>query len=94
MGDNVKRLPLPSENGEIKKSTSGRLSDDGIKRTPSGKPIQTMYVLNRKGEEEDISFDQILKRIQRLSYGLHELVDPARVTQGVINGMYSGIKNL
>ncbi|KOB89120.1 ribonucleoside-diphosphate reductase [Plasmodium falciparum Dd2] len=92
MGDNVKRLPLPSENGEIKKSTSGRLSDDGIKRTPSGKPIQTMYVLNRKGEEEDISFDQILKRIQRLSYGLHELVDPARVTQGVINGMYSGIK--
>nr|P50647.1 RecName: Full=Ribonucleoside-diphosphate reductase large subunit; AltName: Full=Ribonucleotide reductase R1 subunit [Plasmodium falciparum FCR-3/Gambia]AAA29755.1 ribonucleotide reductase large subunit [Plasmodium falciparum] len=52
-----------------------------------------MYVLNRKGEEEDISFDQILKRIQRLSYGLHKLGEyPACVTQGVINGMYSSIK--
>ncbi|KJP88979.1 ribonucleoside-diphosphate reductase large subunit [Plasmodium fragile] len=92
MADDAKRLPLPVDNVDMKKSPSGRVSDDGIKRTPSGKPIQTMYVLNRKGEEEDISFDQILKRIQRLSYGLHELVDPARVTQGVINGMYSGIK--
>lgn len=87
-----KKPPLKPDWWEVKKTPSGRIIDDGIKRTPSGKPIQCMYVLNRKGEEEDISFDQILKRIQRLSYGLHELVDPARVTQGVINGMYSGIK--
>ncbi|KAF7459368.1 putative ribonucleoside-diphosphate reductase, large subunit [Cryptosporidium felis] len=51
-----------------------------------------MYVVNRKGEVEPVSFDQILSRITELSYGLHPLVDPARVTQAVINGMYSGIK--
>lgn len=50
-----------------------------------------MYVTNRRGIEEPVSFDQILHRIQDLSYGLHELVDPARVAQAVINGMYSGI---
>lgn len=87
-----KKPPATPDWWEVKKTPSGRIIDDGIKRTPSGKPIQCMYVLNRRGEEEDISFDQILKRIQKLSYGLHELVDPARVTQGVINGMYSGIK--
>lgn len=92
MTDDTKKDTTPNEGGEIKKAVSARMLDDGIKRTPSGKPIQTMYVLNRRGEEEDISFDRILKRIQRLSAGLHELVDPARVTQGVINGMYSGIK--
>ncbi|OII73088.1 ribonucleotide reductase R1 subunit [Cryptosporidium ubiquitum] len=47
------------------------------------------YIL---GEVEPVSFDQILSRITKLSYGLHPLVDPARVTQAVINGMYSGIK--
>uniref|UniRef100_A0A8C9LJT6 Ribonucleoside-diphosphate reductase n=1 Tax=Piliocolobus tephrosceles TaxID=591936 RepID=A0A8C9LJT6_9PRIM len=92
MTDDTKKETISNEGGEVKKTMSARMLDDGIKRTPSGKPIQTMYVLNRKGEEEDISFDRILKRIQRLSDGLHELVDPARVTQGVINGMYSGIK--
>lgn len=93
--ENEKRSPTEEMNDkpqEMKKSISCRSFDDGIKRTPSGKPISSMYVLNRRGEEEDISFDQILKRIQRLSYGLHELVDAAKVTQGVINGMYSGIK--
>eukprot|EP00070_Physeter_catodon_P015657 XP_023973796.1 ribonucleoside-diphosphate reductase large subunit-like [Physeter catodon] len=51
-----------------------------------------MYVINRRGEEEPVSFDQILNRITKLSYGLHPLVDPARVSQAVINGMYAGIK--
>lgn len=51
-----------------------------------------MYVVNRRGEKEPVSFDQILRRVSRLAYGLHPLVDPARVTQAVINGMYAGIK--
>ncbi|KFH03364.1 ribonucleoside-diphosphate reductase large chain [Toxoplasma gondii VAND] len=51
-----------------------------------------MYVVNRRGEEEPVSFDQILKRIEKLSFGLHPLVDPARVAQAVINGMYAGIR--
>ncbi|KAK2196110.1 bifunctional ATP-cone domain/Ribonucleotide reductase large subunit [Babesia duncani] len=54
--------------------------------------FKTMYVLNRRGEKEDVSFDCILNRIKKLSYGLHSLVDPARVTQSVINGMYAGIQ--
>ncbi|KAL7069119.1 putative ribonucleoside-diphosphate reductase, large subunit [Cryptosporidium serpentis] len=53
---------------------------------------ERMYVINRRGKEEPVSFDQILSRISKLSYGLHPLVDPARVAQAVINGMYSGIK--
>lgn len=51
-----------------------------------------MYVLNRRGEREPVSFDQILHRVQSLCYGLHPLVDPARVSQAVINGMYAGIR--
>ncbi|CDI76984.1 ribonucleoside-diphosphate reductase, large subunit, putative [Eimeria acervulina] len=51
-----------------------------------------MYVLNRRGEREAVSFDQILKRVRSLCYGLHPLVDAARVSQAVINGMYAGIK--
>ncbi|XP_022587945.2 ribonucleoside-diphosphate reductase large subunit [Cyclospora cayetanensis] len=51
-----------------------------------------MYVINRKGEKEPVSFDQILHRVQSLCYGLHPLVDAARVSQAVINGMFAGIK--
>lgn len=51
-----------------------------------------MYVLNRRGEKEAVSFDQILHRVQSLCYGLHPLVDPARVSQAVINGMFAGIR--
>ncbi|EAN31273.1 Ribonucleoside-diphosphate reductase large subunit [Theileria parva strain Muguga] len=51
-----------------------------------------MYVINRHGEKEDVSFDKILNRIRKLSLGLHSLVDAPRVTQSVINGMYTGIR--
>eukprot|EP01070_Trichotokara_eunicae_P003387 Trichotokara_eunicae@DN3338_c0_g1_i1.p1 len=51
-----------------------------------------MFVVNRKGVEEPVSFDKILKRISLLCSGLHRLVDPAKVTQAVINGMFSGVK--
>eukprot|EP00921_Rhytidocystis_pertsovi_P011922 GHVQ01019317.1.p1 GENE.GHVQ01019317.1~~GHVQ01019317.1.p1 ORF type:complete len:1037 (-),score=164.97 GHVQ01019317.1:174-3284(-) len=51
-----------------------------------------MHVVNRHGEKEAISFDRILQRVGRLCGELHPLVDPARVCQAVIRGMYSGIK--
>eukprot|EP00920_Eleutheroschizon_duboscqi_P034487 GHVT01082731.1.p1 GENE.GHVT01082731.1~~GHVT01082731.1.p1 ORF type:complete len:854 (-),score=111.80 GHVT01082731.1:469-3030(-) len=51
-----------------------------------------MYVVNRLLEEEDVNFEKIHVRIELLSYGLNDLVDPARVTQAVINGMYDGIR--
>eukprot|EP00921_Rhytidocystis_pertsovi_P008291 GHVQ01013601.1.p1 GENE.GHVQ01013601.1~~GHVQ01013601.1.p1 ORF type:complete len:889 (+),score=111.72 GHVQ01013601.1:369-3035(+) len=58
----------------------------------SGSSSSSMHVVNRHGEKEPVSFDQILKRLSKLSEGLHPLVDAARVTQAVVNGMYSGIK--
>lgn len=48
---------------------------------------KNMFVLNRNGEKEEVSFDKILKRIQKLSYGLHSLVDPPTISQAVINGV-------
>ncbi|KAL8427708.1 hypothetical protein ACSSS7_007582 [Eimeria intestinalis] len=62
------------------------------KRMDSDESKTGMYVLNRRGEREPVSFDQILHRVQSLCYGLHPLVDPARVSQAVINGMFAGIK--
>ncbi|KAL8439857.1 hypothetical protein Efla_004383 [Eimeria flavescens] len=62
------------------------------KRMDDEKSKPGMYVLNRRGEREPVSFDQILHRVQSLCYGLHPLVDPARVSQAVINGMFAGIK--
>nr|BAN65870.1 ribonucleoside-diphosphate reductase large chain [Babesia bovis] len=53
---------------------------------------KAMFVINRKGESEEVHFDRILERIRKLSFGLHSLVDAPRVTQSVINGMYSGIR--
>lgn len=60
--------------------------------SPSNRHGKGMYVVNRRGEEEAVSFDQILRRIELLSQGLHELVDPAKVAQAVINGMFAGIR--
>nr|CEL64250.1 TPA: ribonucleoside-diphosphate reductase, large subunit, putative [Neospora caninum Liverpool] len=70
-----------------KKTTSGSTGASPVHGSGRG-----MYVVNRRGEEEPVSFDQILKRIEKLSFGLHPLVDPARVAQAVINGMYAGIR--
>lgn len=50
-----------------------------------------MKVINRKGVEEEVRFDKIQDRIDGLTYGLHELVDTASVTQKVIEGMADGI---
>eukprot|EP00922_Rhytidocystis_sp_ex-Travisia-forbesii_P044814 GHVS01066789.1.p1 GENE.GHVS01066789.1~~GHVS01066789.1.p1 ORF type:complete len:887 (+),score=125.40 GHVS01066789.1:160-2820(+) len=62
---------------------------------PPARKSGCMYVVNRHGEKEDVSFDQIMNRVEALASRapcLHTLVDPARVTQAVINGMYSGIR--
>lgn len=50
-------------------------------------PARAMFVVNRRGEKENVSFDEILNRIQKLSYGLHPLVDPPAIAQAVINGV-------
>jgi hypothetical protein len=51
--------------------------------------IETMQVCKRTGEFEEVSFDKILKRIRKLSNGLH--INPFELTQLIINRIYDGI---
>lgn len=48
-----------------------------------------MFIINRKGEREDIKFDKITDRISLLGKGLS--VDFVKITQRVTSGIYSGI---
>ncbi len=50
-----------------------------------------MYVLKRDGRKEAVKFDKITARIQKLCYGLSELVDPTSVAMKVIEGIYEGV---
>ncbi|XP_043676169.1 ribonucleoside-diphosphate reductase large subunit [Vespula pensylvanica] len=51
-----------------------------------------MYVLKRDGRQEDVCFDKITYRIQKLCYGLNmNYVDPSAITFRVIRGLYSGV---
>ncbi|XP_011495812.1 PREDICTED: ribonucleoside-diphosphate reductase large subunit [Ceratosolen solmsi marchali] len=51
-----------------------------------------MYVIKRNGQKEEVHFDKITSRIQKLCYGLDmEYVDPTSITFRVINGLYSGV---
>ncbi len=50
-----------------------------------------MYVLKRDGRKESVKFDKITGRIQKLCYGLSELVDPTTVAMKVIEGIYEGV---
>jgi len=51
-----------------------------------------MFVLKRGGRQEDVHFDKITSRIQKLCYGLNlEFVDPTAITLKVISGLYPGV---
>lgn len=50
-----------------------------------------MYVVKRDGHKEAVKFDKITARIQKLCYGLSELVDPTSVAMKVIEGIYEGV---
>lgn len=51
-----------------------------------------MYVITRSGEKEPVKFDKITQRIESLCFDLNsEFVDPVKVTQKVIEGIYDGI---
>lgn len=50
-----------------------------------------MYVIKRDGRKESVKFDKITGRIQKLCYGLSELVDPTTVAMKVIEGIYEGV---
>ena len=50
-----------------------------------------MYVLKRDGRKESVKFDKITARIQKLCYGLSDLVGPTTVAMKVIEGIYEGV---
>lgn len=50
-----------------------------------------MYVIKRDGRKESVKFDKITARIQKLCYGLSDLVDSTTVAMKVIEGIYEGV---
>jgi len=51
------------------------------------------FVIKRDGQQEEVKFDRVTDRLQALCGGLNpKYVDPVRVAQKVIEGMYNGIK--
>jgi len=51
-----------------------------------------MFVMKRDGRKEEVHFDKITSRIAKLCYGLSpRFVDPVRITQKVIQGVYPGV---
>ena len=51
-----------------------------------------MYVVKRSGEQQEVKFDAITRRIKNLCEGLDpRFVDPVPVTQKVVEGFYNGI---
>jgi ribonucleoside-diphosphate reductase subunit M1 len=50
-----------------------------------------MFVIKRNGNHEPVQFDKITARINKLSYGLHELCEPILVAQKVTSGIYKGV---
>jgi len=57
--------------------------------TPS-EMAETMYVVKRNGEREEVSFDKCLKRIQKLSKDLK--INPMEVSQLIITQIYDGVE--
>lgn len=51
-----------------------------------------MYVIKRDGRKQEVKFDKITSRIQRLCYGLDVMhVDPILIAMKVIEGIYDGV---
>ena len=57
--------------------------------SPSLKSKVSMHVKKRDGEEEEVSFDKIVRRLKNLSIGLN--VDHIKVSQRVIESIFDGV---
>ncbi|XP_071504655.1 ribonucleoside-diphosphate reductase large subunit-like [Diadema antillarum] len=54
--------------------------------------MQRTYVKKRDGRTENVMFDKITSRIQKLCYKLNpDFIDPAVITMKVISGVYPGV---
>jgi ribonucleoside-diphosphate reductase alpha chain len=55
--------------------------------------MSEMFVIKRDGRKESVKFDKITARLIKLSYGLDpKFVDPVKVAQRVVTGVYRGVK--
>lgn len=51
-----------------------------------------MFVIKRDGRKQEVKFDKITSRIQRLCYGLdNDHIDPVLIAKKVIEGIYDGV---
>ena len=50
-----------------------------------------MDIVKRNGTREALKLEKISSRIKKLTYGLHELVDPDVVSTKVVSGLYDGV---
>eukprot|EP00121_Abeoforma_whisleri_P001354 Awhi_evm1s1202 len=51
-----------------------------------------LYIVKRDGRRENVMFDKITSRVERLCYGLNaDYVDPVEITQKVISGVFPGV---
>lgn len=52
-----------------------------------------MFVTKRSGQREEVKFDKVTERVEKLCYGLDlNWVDPIFVARRVIEGIYDGVK--
>ncbi|XP_011311551.1 ribonucleoside-diphosphate reductase large subunit [Fopius arisanus] len=59
-----------------------------VGRVPKGR----MFVLKRDGRKEEVHYDKITSRIQKLCYNLDmDYVDPPAITLKVVSGLYAGV---
>jgi len=67
-------------------------SEESFRETVMVMGRSKMFVVKRDGRQEEVHFDKITSRIEKLCYGLNlDFVDPPAITMKVINGLYSGV---
>jgi ribonucleoside-diphosphate reductase alpha chain len=52
-----------------------------------------MDILKRNGTKEPLKLEKIGSRIKKLTYGLHDMVDPDLVSTKVVSGLYDGVSS-
>jgi len=52
-----------------------------------------MDILKRNGTKEPLKLEKIGSRIKKLTYGLHDMVDPDLVSTKVASGLYDGVSS-
>ena len=58
----------------------------------TGNNLNTMFVTKRNGKNEQVSFDKIQARINKLCYQLNmNFIDPAIIVIKVVNGLFPGV---